>query len=262
VDYADHFTRLEQCLGLGLVAAIGYATEDGLGFTIRDGCRLVSGTTNESEYTRSVLDQVPGPFVHFHVNQHVAGKELAFALALLAGTHLDDFLGGNQDVTELVFHSGQLDALLQRAHYVLFKPGIGMYDVPTLGHGTPLANELRNNPTQQGIEPPQNQGHDQHNCNNNEGRLSGFRTIGPDHLADFYARLFQQRPECLALYGLQCNEACNQTERNQRHGTIQDRFSSKIVITGHSNENNCRYDDPLENVQAVIGRVCPGAHLS
>src|SRR5690606_6142270 len=237
VGNPNNLTRFKQCLWLGLVAAVGNAAQDGFSFAIGNGCRLVCRTTDEAEYARGILDQVPGAFVHFHLNQHIAREEFALALALLTVAHFHHFFGGHKDLTKLIFHSGQLDPLLERAHHVLLESGVGMYDVPTLSHGAPLANELRNNPTQQGIEPPVDQGHDHNNSYDDQRCLSGFRTSWPDDLADLDACFFEQRPEGLAFFGLQGNKARHQAERNQRYGTIQNRFGCEIMITVNADKN-------------------------
>ena len=46
------------------------------------------------------LDQMPCVIVHVHLNEHVAGKELAVATAFLPGPHLDHFFGWDQNVAE------------------------------------------------------------------------------------------------------------------------------------------------------------------
>src|SRR5690606_26991572 len=105
VNDANHFTRLEQRFRLRLVTAVGYATQNGLCLFIGDRRRLVCGTTNETHDARGILDQVPSPFVHFHLNQHITWEELTFAFALLAITHLDHFFGRNQNLAKTVFHA-------------------------------------------------------------------------------------------------------------------------------------------------------------
>lgn len=96
---------------------------------------------------------MPGTFVHFHLNQHIAREEFALALALLAVPHLHHFFGGNQNLAELFFHASKLDTLDQRAHDMLLVARVCMHNVPTLSHGAPLTYNHGNQPTQQGIEP-------------------------------------------------------------------------------------------------------------
>src|SRR5690606_40011666 len=162
-----------------LVTTVGDATQDGISLFLGDRRRLVGGTTNEAHDARRILDQVPGRFVHFHLDQHIAGEELALALALLAVTHFHHFLGGNQNLAELVFHASQLDALDQRAHDMLLVTRVSMHDVPTLSHGTPLTDNQRNKPTQQAVETPEDQRHDQHHGNHDQSGLRSLLTSRP-----------------------------------------------------------------------------------
>src|SRR5690606_40770577 len=60
---ANNLTRLEQSLGLRLVAAVSDAAQDGFSFTISDRRGLVRSTTDEAQHARGILDQVPGSFV-------------------------------------------------------------------------------------------------------------------------------------------------------------------------------------------------------
>src|SRR5690606_31455539 len=132
-----------------LVAAISHSTQDGLGFFLGNRGRLVCRTTNETHDARRVFDQVPSGLVHFHLNQHIAREEFAFAFAFLAITHFHHFFSGDQNLAELFFHAGQLDALYKRAHDMLLVSRVSMHNVPTLSHWTPLTNNHGNKPTQQ-----------------------------------------------------------------------------------------------------------------
>src|SRR6185436_6177583 len=62
------------------------------------------------------------------------GEELALALALLAGAHLDDFLGGHQHFTEFLVEAKELDALLQAARDLVLEIRVGVHDVPVQRH--------------------------------------------------------------------------------------------------------------------------------
>src|SRR5689334_18438790 len=164
-------TRLEQRLRLRLVATISNATQNRFCFFICDWCRLVGSTTDETHHPRSILDQVPSTLVHVHLNQHITREEFAFAFALLAITHFNHFFSGNQNFAEAIFHASQLYALDQRTHDMLLVTGVSMHNVPTLSHGTPLADDQGNKPTEQGIKPPQQQRHNQNNSHNDQRGL-------------------------------------------------------------------------------------------
>lgn len=94
---------------------------------------------------------MPSTLIHIHLNQHIAWKEFTLTLALLAVTHLNHFFSGDQNFAEAIFHACQLHTLDQRAHYMLLVTRVSMHNVPTLSHGTPLANNQGNKPTEQGI---------------------------------------------------------------------------------------------------------------
>src|SRR5690606_23499567 len=66
------------------------------------------------------------------LDQHVAGEELALGTALLAGAHLDHFLGRHQHVTETLLHFVTHDAVAQCLRHRLLETRIGVDDVPTL----------------------------------------------------------------------------------------------------------------------------------
>ena len=99
-------------------------------------------------HLRRFLDQMPAFVVdrgclafvmRLDLHQHVAGKELALAAALLAAAHLDHFLGRHQHVAELLFHAGARDALFQRARHLILEARIGVHDVPALAHAHRLS---------------------------------------------------------------------------------------------------------------------------
>ncbi len=73
---------------------------------------------------------MPGFVVHFHLDQHIARKELALAAALVAFLHLDHFLGRHQDVAKLVLQAHQLDALLERCLHLVLEVRVSVDDVP------------------------------------------------------------------------------------------------------------------------------------
>jgi hypothetical protein len=48
---------------------------------------------------------VPGFVVQLHLHQHVAGEELALALALLPRPHFHDFFRRHENIAEAVLHA-------------------------------------------------------------------------------------------------------------------------------------------------------------
>src|SRR6056297_1284328 len=134
VDDPNHFAGLEQHLRLGLVYTFGHPVENHVGFLLADRRRLVLLAADEAHHLGHILDEVPGILVHFHLDQHVARKELALAPTLHALFHFDDFLGRNENFAKLLFHAGSLDTLFQRALNLLFEARIGVNDVPALCH--------------------------------------------------------------------------------------------------------------------------------
>ncbi|CAI8864575.1 Secreted protein [Pseudomonas soli] len=260
INDSNHFTRLEQRLRLRLVTTIGNATEDGLGLFISDRRRLICGTTNETHDSRGILDKVPSPFVHFHLDQYIAREEFALALALLAVAHFNDFFGRDQDLAEFVFHASQLDALDQGAHHMLLVTRVSMHYVPTLSHGTPLANNQGDRPAEQGVEPPQQQRHNQNNSHDNQRGLSGFLAGRPHDFTDLGPRFLRQREERLTLRSLQGNEASNRSQGEKCKNAVQDRRRGVILITHNGDNHQSHYSQPLEQVETRFLGFSFGSH--
>src|SRR5690606_19435692 len=193
VSYANNFTRLKQGLRLRLVATISNTAQNSLSFLVGNRGGLIGSTTNESHNPRGILDQVPGTLGHIHLDQNVAREELALTLALLPVTHLHDFFRGDQDFAEMIFHTGKLDALDQGAHDMLLVTRVSMNHIPTLSHGTPLTYNHGNQPTEQGIQPPQQQRHHQHDRQHNQRSLRGLLTGRPNDFTNLDARFLQDR---------------------------------------------------------------------
>ncbi len=135
-----------------------------------------------------------------------------------------------------------------------------MHNVPTLSHGAPLTYNHRNKPTEQGIEPPQQQRHYQNNSHNDKRGLRGFLTSRPNDLADLRTRLFSQNKECLPLGSLQRYKGSTRTQNKQNKNAIDDRLSRKILITNHTNRDDSSHNDPLQNVEACFFGFSLGIH--
>src|SRR5688500_6700836 len=134
VLHPHHLAHLEQHLGLGLLHALAHLLHDGVDLLLGDRRGLGGGAADEAGHLVGVLHQVPGVVVHLHLDQHVAGKELALRHVLLAALHLDHFLRRHQDLAELVAHAGAIDAVLESALHRLLEAGVGVHHVPALAH--------------------------------------------------------------------------------------------------------------------------------
>src|SRR6266849_3626066 len=132
--HAHHLAHLEEHLGLGLLHAFAHLLHDRLDLLLGDRGGLGCRAADEAGHLVGVLHQVPGVVAHLHLDQHVAGKELALRHVLLAALHLDHFLDRHQDLAELVLHSGPGNPVLERPLHGFLESGIGMHDVPTLAH--------------------------------------------------------------------------------------------------------------------------------
>src|SRR5690606_10492214 len=147
IDDAHHLAGLEQHFGLGFVDSLLDPTQDAHRFLVADRRRLLWSAADEAQHLRDFLHKVPGGLVHLHLHQHVAGKELAIALALLPVAHLDHFLGRHQDLAELILEALALDALLESFGHAVLEIGIRVNDVPPQSHFQPpraVSQRVRN----------------------------------------------------------------------------------------------------------------------
>ncbi|CAI9001994.1 Secreted protein [Pseudomonas sp. IT-232MI5] len=247
---SHRFTWLKESLRLRLVATISNTTQNCFCLFIGDWRRLISGTANETHHPRSILDQVPSTLVHIHLNQHVAWKELTLAFALLAVTHFNHFFSGNQNLAEAIFHASQLYALDQRAHHMLLVTRVSMHNIPTLSHGTPLADNQGNKPAEQGVKTPQQQRHNQNNSHHNKGGLRGFLASWPNDFTNLGASFLNQYKERLALRSLQAYKGSYSSNDKQGEYTVQDRRSRVILIANNANNHQSDNYKPLEQIEA------------
>src|SRR6266540_3415725 len=127
---AHRLAHLEQDLGPWFLHALLHLAQDRVDFLLRDRRRFVGRAADESRHLRRALHQVPGVVGHFHLNEHVAGKELALRDRPRAVLHLHHFLDWYQDLAELLGHARTLDTLGQRALDALLKSGVGVDDEP------------------------------------------------------------------------------------------------------------------------------------
>ncbi len=75
---------------------------------------------------------MPELIVHLHLDQHVSGIEQPLAGNFLAGAQLHHFLGGDQDLADLVGEAERLGAALERIGHLLLEARVGVDDVPVL----------------------------------------------------------------------------------------------------------------------------------
>ena len=129
-----HFARLEQHLGTRLLDPVLHLLHDLFDFLFGNRRRLVGRTTNKTGDFRRALDEMPRLVVHLHLDQHITREELPLGNALLARLQFDDFLDGNQHLTECILHSLALNTLDERALHAFFEPRVGMNDIPPLAH--------------------------------------------------------------------------------------------------------------------------------
>ncbi|KPX47768.1 hypothetical protein ALP68_101890 [Pseudomonas ficuserectae] len=129
---------------------------------------------------------------------------------------------------------------------------VSMHYVPTLSHGTPLANYQGNKPAEQGIKPPQQQRHNQHNCHNDQRGLSGFLASRPYDFTNLSASFFRQNEEGFTLTGLQRDKcSCNSNHKESKNA-VQDRLSRIILITDNTHDNQNDYQEPLQHIKARV----------
>ncbi|RMR89820.1 hypothetical protein ALP78_101612 [Pseudomonas coronafaciens pv. striafaciens] len=129
---------------------------------------------------------------------------------------------------------------------------VSMHYVPTLSHGTPLANYQGNKPAEQGIKPPQQQRHNQHNSHNDQCGLSGFLASRPYDFTDLGTRFFRQNEEGLTFACLQRYKRSSCSNHKESENAIQDRLSRIILITDNTHDNQNDYQEPLQHIKARV----------
>ncbi|AZC33764.1 hypothetical protein C4K38_5839 [Pseudomonas chlororaphis subsp. piscium] len=125
-----------------------------------------------------------------------------------------------------------------------------MHNVPTLSHGTPLANNQGNKPAEQGVKPPQQQRHNQNNSHYDQRGLRGFLASWPYDFTNLGASFLNQYKERLALGSLQAYKGSYSSNSKQSEYTVQDRRSRVILITDNANDHQSNYYKPLEQIEA------------
>gem|GEM_PF-1032416 len=136
-----------------------------------------------------------------------------------------------------------------------------MHNVPTLSHGTPLANNQGNKPAEQGIKPPQQQRHNQNNSHDNQCGLSGFLASRPNDFTDFGASFLNQYREGLAFGSLQAYKGSYSSEGKQSEYTVQDRRSRIVLIANNAYDHQGDYSEPLYQIETRALSFSLRSHL-
>ncbi|RML48223.1 hypothetical protein ALQ94_101647 [Pseudomonas amygdali pv. morsprunorum] len=127
-----------------------------------------------------------------------------------------------------------------------------MHYVPTLSHGTPLANYRGNKPAEQGIKTPQQQRHNQHNSHNDQRGLRGFLASRPNDFTDLCASFFRQNEESFAFARLQSYKCSCGGNHKESENTVQDRLSRIILITDNTHDYQNDYQKPFQQIKARV----------
>src|SRR5574344_1377367 len=125
---SNGFAHIEQGLWTRFFHPLLHLLHDLVDFFLRDRCRTIARTTNETRHLWRVFHQVPGIVIHFHFHEHITRKKLALGNRLLAAFHFNDFFDRHQNLPKLLLHAQAIDSFLDSAHHALFETGIGMHD--------------------------------------------------------------------------------------------------------------------------------------
>src|SRR6266403_3565694 len=132
VDHLHLLALLEEHLGLRLDRPLGHLVRDlahlGLG-DVRDGAR-VGRAAEEAGDLGGRLDDVPGLVVELHVDEDVAGEELARRGLLLPLDQLDHLLRRHQDLPEQIRLAEPADTLLEGRLHLVLVAGVRVHHVP------------------------------------------------------------------------------------------------------------------------------------
>src|SRR5208283_3003876 len=132
------FAHLEQHLRPRFFDPFLHLLQDRVDLLLRNRRRLVGRAADEPGHLGRALHQVPGVVGHLHLDEHVAGEELAFGNGLGAVLHFHHFLDRNEDLAELLGHARALDALGQGTQNALLEPRVCVHDEPLLiAHPSP-----------------------------------------------------------------------------------------------------------------------------
>ncbi|CAI8735089.1 hypothetical protein DM05_5895 [Pseudomonas poae] len=136
-----------------------------------------------------------------------------------------------------------------------------MHNVPTLSHGTPLANNQGNKPAEQGIKPPQQQRHNQNNSHNNQRGLRGFLASWPNDFTNFGASFLHQDRERLAFGSLQAYKGSYSSKGEQNENAVQDRRSRIVLVANNAHDHQSDYSEPLDEIETRALSFSLRSHL-
>src|SRR5690606_3987916 len=138
---------------------------------------------------------------------------------------------------------------------------VSMNHIPTLSHGTPLTYNHGNQPTEQGIQPPQQQRHHQHDRQHNQRSLRGFLTGRPNDFTNLDASFLQQNEERATFSCLQRNKSRYGRNNKQGNHSIQNRLGGVVLITNDSHSHQSSNNKPLHQIEARVFSFCFDIHL-
>src|SRR5262245_25795257 len=122
---------LEDRLGLGLLGARLHLPQDVLDLVVRQRDRL-RPRSDEAGDLRRRAHEVPRVVGQLHLDEHVSREELLLGLALLLVANLHNLLGRDEDARDLLGHSEDLGARLDRFLHLVLEPRVGVNDEPLL----------------------------------------------------------------------------------------------------------------------------------
>ena len=102
--------------------------EDGGNFLTWQRVRFLR--PHEAGHAGGVAHHVPGVVIQDHVDQDVAGQELALHLAALSAANLQFFLRGDDDVEDAVRDVHRFNTALEVLVHLVLVTGVGVEDVP------------------------------------------------------------------------------------------------------------------------------------
>src|SRR5712664_876613 len=131
VHHAHVVAFLELHFRLRLQRSLGELGREPRDLVLADRGRL-GGVADESGDLRRVLHQVPGAVVQLHLDEDIAGEELALRGALLPLHHLDHVLHRDEDVPEELLERVLLDLLLEALLGLVLEARVRVDHVPFL----------------------------------------------------------------------------------------------------------------------------------
>jgi hypothetical protein len=133
VDDADGLALLEGMLGLGLLRSRFHMRDDLFDLLLAQGRGGPAGA-DEARHLGDLADHQPVLVVHLHFDEDVAGVGPLRGNDLLPGPDLDDVLGRNDDLADLVLKVEFDRLLLDRLGDELLESRVRVNDKPVFCH--------------------------------------------------------------------------------------------------------------------------------